>query len=168
MVEIMVVLAVSAAIAAAAIPALGRDSGMRSGPSSLSVSAGAQSVWHGIMAYRSENQGLFPTSQQILPAAGSDYGSGMVIRGTTTRYIPTWPTDSNGNRVQISVMPADASGAPATRPQTEDSNSSAATTLVYSTSSDRLTGWLAAYNSAGKLVFRRSVDPGASAGEPIG
>jgi len=170
--ELLVVMAIGAIIAAAAVPSF---LAARKGSSTTSIVAGATTVWQGISTFRMDNKQRFPPGSALVPASGTDYGSGLLVPNTQRRYIKTWPTESKGNRLKLVIAPG-ATSSPASLPAgpgegsqssgTRDSSYGDAT-LVYSVASSGFTAWLAAYDVDGKLIFRRSVDTQAL-GAPIG
>lgn len=165
MVELLVVIVILGILGAAALPSLNAP---RKASSSTTTTIAANAVWRAILMYRVENQGVFPLATEVVPSTGTDYGAGLVVPGTTRRYIDSWPTDVNGNKMLIATALPTAPATIAPLPSTTGASPYGSNRLVYAVQTDRTAAWIAAYNASGKLVFRRSVNTGATAGAPVG
>lgn len=163
MIEIVVVMLLVSILIAVVAPSI---NGPRKASTTSTQAIAAEAVWRGVMMYRLDNQGLFPTAAEMAPASG-DYGAGVVAPGSGRRYIRPWPANMQGVRIGLVVKPAVAGGFPSPLPSTT-AVSADRSVLVYSVGANRLAGWIAAYNSSGKLVYRRSVNSGAAVGVPVG
>lgn len=147
MIELLVVMTIVAVMLGTGVLAL---QAFRDEPRGMQVSSAASVLWRGVQSYRLDHAGRLPATLE--PSLVDDAGN---------RYVKRWPAD------QDDLEPVVVTMSPLSKPPA----SADAYAVLYHAAADRASGWLAAYDQDGLVVYQRgswSSDQAADVVVPAG